>query len=71
MASSIGSQPSTGFMAVNICLYFRAKEINLYGFGGEKEKTFYNTPDYQTQHNYKSELEILRGYEAVGLLKFH
>lgn len=71
MASSIGSQPSTGFMAVNICLYFRAREINLYGFGGEKEKTFYNTPDYQTQHNYKTEQEILRGYEAVGLLKFH
>ena len=40
-------------------------------FGGEKEKTFYNDPNYQTQHNYKSEQEILRGYEAVGLLKFH
>lgn len=71
MASGIGAQPSTGFMAINICLTFGAKEINLYGFDFEKTKSFPNPDGYVTQHNYSKEEEILRGYEAAGLIKIH
>lgn len=68
MAAGIGAQPSTGFMAVNICLYFGAKSIDLYGFDWGNTKTFYNPEDYQTQHNYSKEREIMAGYEANGLI---
>lgn len=68
MASGIGAQPSTGFMAVNICLYFGAKSIDLYGFDWGNTKTFYNPEDYKTQHNYQKEKEIMIGYEVNGLI---
>lgn len=69
MKQGIGAQPSSGFMAVNICLYFGAKSIDLYGFDWGNTKTFYNPEDYQTQHNYSKEREIMSGYEANGLIK--
>ena len=71
MASGIGAQPSSGFMAVNICLTFGAKEIALFGFDWGESKTFYNPDNYQTQHNYQREKEILKGYEEVGLVKIY
>ena len=68
MANGLGVQPSTGFMAINICLYFGAKSIDLYGFAGNKCKTFYNDPNYITQHNYDKEQEVIMGYIANGLV---
>ena len=68
MKNAIGSQPSSGFMAINICLYFGAKSIDLYGFDWGNTKTFYNPEDYQTQHNYSKEREIMAGYEANRLI---
>ncbi|MBO7693658.1 MAG: glycosyltransferase family 29 protein [Methanobrevibacter sp.] len=70
MKNALGKQPSTGFMAVNICLTFGAKEINLFGFDGSGI-SYPNEPNYKTQHDMKKELEIYKGYEAVGLLKIH
>ena len=71
MANALGAQPSTGFMAVNICLSYKAKSIDLYGFCGNSSPTFYNPLDYKTEHNYDKEQDILKGYESVGLLKIH
>lgn len=68
MASAIGSQPSTGFMALNICLYFGAKEIDLYGFDHINQNSWPNPEGYVTPHNYSKEQEILRGYEVNGLI---
>lgn len=70
MKNALGKQPSTGFMAVNICLTFGAKKIDLYGFDGSGI-SYPNDPKYKTQHDMKKELEIYKGYEAVGLLKIH
>ena len=70
MKAGLGSQPSTGFMAVNICLTFGAKEINLFGFNGTGI-SYPNDPKYKTQHDMKKELEVYKGYEAIGLLKIH
>ena len=67
----IGSQPSTGFMAVDISLCFGAKSIDLYGFDFEETPTFYNPKDYKTQHDYTSERQILEEYERIGLIKIH
>lgn len=67
----IGSQPSTGFMAIDICLFFGAKRIDLYGFDFEKTPTFYNPEGYQTQHNYEKEKEIVKEYEKQGFLKIN
>lgn len=69
MKLRLGSQPSTGFMAVQICLNYGAKSIDLYGFDFEKTPTFYNPEGYKTQHNYANEEGIMREYESMGLIK--
>ena len=71
LASSIGSQPSTGFIAVNICMYYKAGKIDLYGFDFCKTPTFYNPEGHKCPHNMDMEKQILMGYENVGLLKIH
>lgn len=68
MAGGIGAQPSTGFMAVNICLCFGAKEIDLYGFDFEKTPSWPNKEGYKTQHNYQKERDILFGYEIRNMI---
>ena len=71
MKNYIGSQPSTGFMAIDICLFFEAKSINLYGFDFEATPTFYNPEGYQTQHDYAKEREIIKEYEKRGFVKIN
>ena len=68
MAEKIGFQPSSGFMAVDLCLTAGAKSINLYGFDWEQTPTYYNRQGYVTQHCYRIEKEIIQGYEKAGLL---
>lgn len=67
----IGSQPSTGFMAIDICLFFEAKTINLYGFDFEATPTFYNPEGYKTQHDYAREKAIVQEYAKNGLVKIN
>lgn len=55
----IGKQPSTGFMAIDLCREAGAAKIDLYGFDFEKTPTFYNPADYVTQHDYASEEAIV------------
>lgn len=71
MKNFLGAQPSTGFMAIDICLYFGAKSIDLYGFAGNESPTFYNPIGYKTQHNYDKEQEILEQYEKNGIIKIN
>lgn len=61
-------QPSTGFMAIDLCLASGAKSIDLFGFDFEKTPTFYNPEGYKTQHNYSLEEKIVLDYERCGLL---
>lgn len=61
-------QPSTGFIAIDMCLTANAKSITLYGFDWEKTKTWYNPTGYKTQHNYNKEEELVRLYEKSGIL---
>lgn len=68
MRLKLGAQPSTGFMAIDICLYFGAESIDLYGFDWEKTPTYYNPKGYQTQHRYSEEERIIRDYESKGML---
>lgn len=68
LKEKLGSQPSTGFIAIDMCLTANAKSIDLYGFDFEKTPTFYNNEEYQTQHDYKSEESIVREYEKAVLL---
>lgn len=68
LAEKLGSQPSTGFIAIDMCLTAGAKSIDLYGFDFEKTPTFYNSEGYKTQHDYKKEKEIVLNYEKSGLL---
>ena len=68
MKLRLGSQPSTGFMAIDVCLYFGAKSIDLYGFDFEATPTFYNPVGYKTQHDYNKEEDIVRKYEQEGKL---
>ena len=70
MKESLGSQPSTGFMAVNICLAFNAKEIDLYGFDGSGI-SYPNDKYYKTLHNMSKEMEILKGWQNVGMIKIN
>lgn len=69
LKARIGRQPSTGFMAIDVCLTAGAKNIDLYGFDFEKTPTFYNPPDYKTDHDYRKEREIVLQYQDAGLLQ--
>lgn len=71
MRDKLESQPSTGFMAIDLCLYAQAKSIDLFGFDGEKTPTFYNDPNYVTQHNYSKEQELIHLYEKSKLLTIY
>ena len=68
MRDRLQAQPSTGFMAIDLCLYARAGSIDLYGFDWETTPTFYNPDGYITQHKYSEEEKIVHGYEKSGLL---
>lgn len=67
----LGATPSTGFIAIDMCLYLEAAQIDLYGFDFEKTKTFYNPDDYITQHRYDREEQIVLKYEKEGFLKIN
>lgn len=71
MRDKLEAQPSTGFMAIDLCLYAGAKSIDLYGFDGEKTPTFYNPEGYQTQHDYSKEQELIHLYEKCKLLTIY
>jgi len=71
LASFLDAQPSSGFIAVDMCLYYEAAQIDLYGFDFEETPTFYNPNDYVTQHNYQKEKDIILGYEKLGFLKIN
>lgn len=64
----LGSQPSSGFMAINICLYFKAAHIDLYGFAGNSQPTFYRENGFETQHDYDLEQAMIHLLEFDGLL---
>lgn len=67
----IGSQPSSGFMAINICLYFKAGHIDLYGFAGNSQPTFYREDGFETQHNYDYEQGMIHLLELAGLVNIY
>ena len=60
--------PSTGMMAIKICITAGAKSIDLYGFDFEKTPTFYNPEGYVTHHDYNTEEIIVRDLEKRGIL---
>ena len=62
------NQPTTGFIAIDLCMTANAKSITLYGFDFEKTKTWYNPDGYKTPHNYHKEEELVRIYEKAGIL---
>ena len=68
LRDKLNCQPSSGFMAIDLCLAAGAKFINLFGFDFEETPTFYNPEGYQTSHNYPSEKRIVLEYERCGLL---
>lgn len=67
----LGSQPSTGFMAIDLCLYAGAKSIYLYGFDWEATPTFYNPYNYKTKHDYPKEEQLVSYFSEKGLLKIN
>lgn len=62
------SQASTGFIALQFCLSSKCKSIDLYGFDGFKNVTYYNKPNYRTLHNGNKELDKILEYEKYGLI---
>lgn len=64
----LGAQPSTGFLAVDLCMMSGAKRIDLYGFDFEKTPTFYNPAGYKTKHDYAKEKEIMLDFQKRGVL---
>lgn len=64
-----GSQPSTGFLAIDFALSCGCKSIDLYGFDFFKNPTYYNPEGYKTLHNGAKERERILELEKAGLLK--
>lgn len=71
IADILTAQPSTGFLAIDICLNYGASKIDLYGFDFEKTPTFYNPEGYKTPHKYSEEEKIVKEYERQGRLKIN
>lgn len=67
----VGRQPTTGLMAIDLCMESGAKSIDLYGFDFEKTPTFYNPEGYVTPHDYDAEEKIVRIWEKQGLLRIN
>lgn len=65
------SQPSTGFIAINLALAADAKKISLFGFDFFKSPTYYNEPNYKTLHNGFMEAQKVLEYQKYGLLKIY
>lgn len=61
LKSLLGKQPSTGFIAIDICREAKAKSIDIYGFD-KNVPTFYNPEGYKTPHDYDKEQEIIKNY---------
>ena len=55
----IGKQPSSGYMAINLCLECGCK-VHLYGFDWGKTPTYYNPEGYVTRHDYDKEEELVQ-----------
>lgn len=70
MKECLGSQPSSGFMAINICLYFKAAKVDLYGFDWISQ-SWPNDPKYQTLHDYNKERGVIMGWQSVGLVSIY
>lgn len=68
LRDKLDCQPSSGFMAIDLCLAAGASTINLFGFDFEETPTFYNPEGYQTAHDYPSEKRIVLEYERCHLL---
>ena len=66
----LGKQPSTGFMAIDICRHAKAKSIDIYGFD-KNVPTYYNPDGYITQHDYDAEQNILHELEEKQILTFN
>ena len=67
----VGKQPTTGLMAIDLCLEASAKSIDLFGFDFEKTPTFYNPEGYITPHDYNAEEKIVLSFQKRGLLRIH
>lgn len=65
------SQPSTGFIAINLALAANAKKISLFGFDFFKSPTYYNEPNYKTLHNGFAEAHKVLEYQKYGLVKIY
>lgn len=55
----LGKQPSSGFMAIDLCRESEVKSIDLYGFNKDVP-TFYNPDGYITQHDYDAEQQYIK-----------
>ena len=71
LRARVGQQPTTGLMAIDLCLEAGAKSIDLFGFDFEKTPTFYNPEGYITPHDYNAEEKIVRGFQERGLLRIY
>lgn len=65
LRNAIGKQPSSGFMAIDLCL--EAKSIDLYGFDWEDTPTYYNPEGYITQHDYNKEKQLVLKMRDVNI----
>jgi hypothetical protein len=66
-----GAQPSSGFMAIWLCRYAKAKKIDLYGFDFGHTPTFYNPVGYVSKHNYNAEEKFVRGLAEKGIVRIN
>lgn len=65
------SQASTGFIAINFVLSSQYKSLDLYGFDGFKNATYYNQKGYRPLHNGNEEFEKILEYQYCHLLEIH
>ena len=71
LRSFFGAKPSSGYIAIDFCLFAGAKSITLFGFDWERTPTFYNPKEYKSPHAYSKEENEVRNFVKIGKVKIY
>lgn len=66
-----GAKPSSGYIAIDFCLFAGAETITLFGFDWERTPTFYNPKEYKSPHAYSREEKAVRNFVNSGRVKIY
>ena len=65
----LGARPSSGIMAIYMCLLYPVTEVGLFGFDWGKTPTFYTGVKSADVHDYAAEKALIESLDRVKIHK--